>query len=295
MFFIIMAILSSTSIFVLFKSFGKFSINQFDAILINYLTAGLFGLFLFSGPDEIQKTFSSKWIVWIIIVGVLFFLNFLLIQISTVKVGMATTSVACKISVVIPVIFSIVYDNEVLSINKIIGIVGAVVSIILLTFRKNKQNEKVVLSWFIFFLPITLFLGLGITDSMLKYVQQVYAFDIKSTNLTASIFTISFFSILMLSIFKKGLIKNILNLKTIIAGVILGLANFGSTYFLFMSLKFTGLDHSVVFGMINLSIVLLSVIIGYSVYKERLSKLNWMGVFGASASLILMNLNEKMF
>jgi|YNPMSStandDraft_1061717.scaffolds.fasta_scaffold00154_24 drug/metabolite transporter (DMT)-like permease len=292
MLYVILAILSSTSIFVLFKVFDKFFVNYFHAILINYFVAGLLGLLLFSQFAEIKKTYTSYWILWIIIIGILYFLNFLLIQKSTVKIGMATTSIACKVSVVIPVIFSIIYDKEFLSVFKILGIFGAVLSIILLTLKNNDQKEKNELSWFIVILPIILFLGLGVSDSMLKYVQQVYAFDLKTTSLTAFIFSVSFFTALLWSFFKKDFIKNILKLKTIIAGLLLGLFNFGSTYFLFMSLKYSKLDHSLVFGIINLSIILLSVFIGYSVYKEKLSKLNLIGVFTALSSLILMNLNE---
>lgn len=284
-----MAILSSTSIFILFKLFNKFFINPFHAIVINYFTAGLLGLLLFSHQSDIIHSISSNWIIWIIAIGVLFFLNFIIIQISTVKIGMATTSIACKISVVIPVLFSIVYDNEVLSLNKLFGILGAIVSIALLTLRKNKLIEINITNRLIVLLPIILFFGLGITDTMVKYVQQKHAFEIKTTTLTALFFTISFFSSLVWAIFKKDFIKKILDFKTIIAGFILGLSNFGSIYFLIMSLKHANIDHSIIFGMINLSIILLSVIIGYGIYREKLSKLNWVGVFVALTSLILMN------
>ncbi len=288
MLYLLMAILSSATIFVLFKSFSKFSVHPFQAIVINYFTAGTLALLAFYPQQGFFALLSVPAIIWILSIGVLFFLNFLLIEFSTKHIGMATTSIACKISVVIPIIFSIIYDKELVTLTKLIGIVGAVISIVLLSKRKKEQENQQYSRWLLYLLPLILFMGLGITDSMVKYVQQTEASSIDSGLLTALLFSASFFSSLLWGLYKNGLFNKMKHKATLLGGFALGLANFGSIYFLIQSLKFSGLDNSIVFGIINLGIILLSVLVGFIIFKENLLKINWLGVAVAFVSLVLL-------
>ncbi|NLI87628.1 MAG: hypothetical protein GX439_05200, partial [Bacteroidales bacterium] len=79
-------------------------------------------------------------------------------------------------------------------------------------------------------------------------------------------------------------------------GVVLGLANFGSMYFMIAALNHinpaTGkpAQGSVVFGINNIGVVVLGVLLGYTFFKERPTRLNWSGIaLSVVAIFILMN------
>lgn len=293
MLYIILAILSSTSIFVSFKLFEKFSVKPFQAIVVNYFTAGLLGLIVFKGYESnFLVAWTFDWRLWMIAIGVLFFLNFLLIQYSTKHIGMTTTSVACKISVIIPIVFSVLFDQEQISISKVLGISMAVMSIVLLTLKKEERRVTNSISRLLLIaMPLILFFGLGITDAMVKFVQQTHASSYSATHLTSIFFTISFVSAFIWGLFKKHFFSSFVHGYTIIGGVFLGMVNFGSIFFLILSLKHAPFDDSLVFGMVNLGIILLSVLIGFLIFKEHLYKLNWLGVLLAFISFLFLSLN----
>ena len=286
MLFILMAILSSVSIFFIFKLFNKFSVSSYQAIVLNYLTAGIFALIFFYNKSSYTYLINN-YLLWILLIGTLFFINFLLMHFSTSNIGMSTTSIACKISVIIPIVFSIIYDNENINIYKISGIASAIISIILLSIRTKNENT-ISSNLLLYLLPVLLFIGIGATDSMVKYVQQKST-SIKAETLTAFFFSSSFLSSLIWTILTQKITKSLYHLPTIILGFLLGIANFGSIFFLIKSLKYSYMDDSVTFGIINLSIITLTVLLGLLVFKEKLNKINWIGVIISIFSIILMN------
>ncbi|NSW45264.1 MAG: DMT family transporter [Bacteroidales bacterium] len=287
MIFLFLAIFSSAFIFILFKLFPSFSVNTYHAIVINYLTAGTCGFIFNANYTKIPEVLYSSWLVFAIFIGILLLVTFLLIKYSTQNIGVSITTIASKMSVVIPVVFSIIYDNEFLSIFKLLGIMLAILAIFLLV-KTEPNNDKIMKKWWITFMPLLLFLGLGISDSLVKFIQNAYI-DVKDASLfTSSLFFCSFVASFFYGLTQKNFIPYFKNIKNYIGGVILGLCNFGSLYFLIKALYFSGLDSSLVFGVVNLGIVVLSVLIGFTLFKEKLLKINWLGFVFAIVAIILM-------
>ena len=74
--------------------------------------------------------------------------------------------------------------------------------------------------------------------------------------------------------------------RNIIAGIILGLINFGSTFYI---LKAMGIfKSSVVFPITNAGIVSLSALIGYFFFREKLKLVNWIGIGLAIIAIIMI-------
>jgi len=85
----------------------------------------------------------------------------------------------------------------------------------------------------------------------------------------------------------KSISKNI-TIPELIGGSILGLANFGSLYFFILALNNSKLDSSIVFGLNNSCIVLLSVLIGSIAFKEKISKVNLAGIMLAFVAILVL-------
>ncbi len=288
MMFLLLAILSSTFIFVLFKLFPHFKINTFSAIVINYLTAGIAGFAMNNNYRALPGLFGYRWIYFAVFIGILLLATFLLIKYSTQNIGVSITTVACKMSVVIPVTFSIIYDNEQISIYKIIGILLAVLSIFLLVKREN-GGQKANRIWWMVLLPLFLFVGLGVSDSLVKLIQNEYIKPEDSSFFTSSLFSFSFVASVLVGLTQKKFIKNIFSFKNIIGGILLGLANFGSLFYLLKALNYSGVDSSIVFGIVNLGIILFSVLIGFFAFAEKMLKINWAGIVMAIISILMLS------
>lgn len=275
MIWLILTTLSTTGIFVLFKILDKTKTPLFNAIIINYIIASIFGFWL-TGSISVNTIINSEWLNQSIIIGILFIILFFLVGLSSQKVGISITTVASKMSVVLPMIFAIWAFNEMIGIIKIFGIIAAMVAVSLSVYKKpdKKGNLKLIL----ILLPLLLFVGMGIVDSAVIYSKEHYVDDSLASVFSATVFSFALLSGLIFSIFRPKIFRNFLSLKLWILGAALGIVNFGSIYLMIKALNSGVFQNSVVYGIANIGIVSLSVIIGTLFFKEKLSIINKVGI-----------------
>jgi len=78
------------------------------------------------------------------------------------------------------------------------------------------------------------------------------------------------------------------SINTLLGGSLLGIVNYGSLYYLIAALNSSGFKSSVVFSMVNIGIVSLSLIFGLFIYKEKISKLNYLGIGLSFIAIIIL-------
>ncbi len=280
MIFLILSILSSAAIYVIFKYLDRYKINTFNVIIINYITASVLGLLLTKTHIDIFPLTKNEWIPYSIIIGILFIMTFVLIAKSSQVVGIAITTVSNKMSVIIPITVSLIIDPfDVLTNYKAIGIILAILAVFLSVYRKRKVefDPRHI------YLPIILFLSMGLVDSIVKYAQQYHVNDSVLPIFTVILFIVSAISGLIVKLLRKTSFKELIDKKVLFWGIALGISNYGSLYFLIKALNYKNnvgisIDGSVVFGINNLGVIALSVIIGLVVFKEKFLKINWVGI-----------------
>lgn len=278
------SICCASFIFLVFKGFEKFGIHTLYGIITNYLSAALVGYFFYSGTTPVQEVPFHKWILPAILMGLLFIVVFNLIALTSQKMGVATASVATKMSLIIPVILSVILHGEQLDMAKITGVALALAAVFL---ASQKGKESLENSRFIF-LPALVFLGSGIIDASLKYMQETRVNELEFPLFSAVIFaTAGLFGILF-SAFRRKLDYTPPRPKDIAGGIALGVPNFFAVYFLLQALQFKGLNSVAIFTINNVSVVLLTTLIGIFFFKERLSFKNKIGVLLAALSIILV-------
>lgn len=282
MIYLLLSILSSTAIFVLFKSFSKYNINTLRAIVINYVTAFVFGLSLYEGKIVISEILVSHWFYAAIGLGFLFIAIFNVMAKTAQKNGLSVTSVASKMSVIIPIVFGILVFNESIGLQKIIGIILALIAVYLTSL---KQKDDIVLTKSLY-LPVILFFGSGIIDTSVNY----FAPDDKIHLFSALIFAIA--AVIGFTILGYGSLveKKRFKLKSVPFGIALGIVNYGSMYFLLKALRVDGFETSSIFTINNVAIVAISTFIGLLLFKEQISKKNWIGISLAITSIFLVTL-----
>ena len=252
-------------------------------ITLNYLVALTFGILFFCTDYQFQKNRVFSWIPFAVIIGTLFIAVFYLIGNSSQKAGVTVTTIANKLSLVFPVFFSIFWFNEKLDVINYLGLFLALVAIFLTLFKKEKRKRNVVY----ILLPLAIFAGSGVADSVIKYAQAVKIEQDDVPVFTTAVFFVAFCCGLVVYVAKKTRTIPV-HTPTIVLGVLLGFANFGSLFFIFTALNKSNLESSLVFSINNISVVLLSAIIGWSFFNERLHKLNYAGIVLAVISMYFL-------
>lgn len=286
---LLLSILSSTLIFVVFKLFDRFQINTFQAIVVNYAVAASCGLLLFEGPIDLRGVPQFDWWPFALALGVLFIVIFYLMAWTTQRSGLSVVSVATKMSVVVPIVFGLWYYHEHLGPLKGLGIVLALISVYLTSL---KSESVVLIDKRNIIFPILVFLGSGIIDTSLKYLENTYVSPEEVPLFSSSIFFGAFSLGILLLAFRAVKKKRIFSFKSLLGGIALGIPNYFSVFFLLKALKSNLLESSGIFTVNNVAIVMLSTLMGILLFQERLRWKNWVGVTLAVVSICLIALER---
>jgi len=278
MIYLLLALMLSLIIVVTFKLYSRFQINIMQAITANYVMAIILGYTSIGSIPKPSYIVNSSWFYVAVISGVSLIVVFNLFALNAKTVGIALTSVASKMSVMIPVMLGTLMFGETMTWIKVVGVIMAMFSFYLIFKKKEGYNIRSSL----IVLPILLFIGNGMNDSIFKYVQFFY---LKTNAIYFEFLTTAFSISLLLGILflviKSFFVKTRIQMKNIIAGVWLGVCNWFSTLCFLKGLS--QMDVSVFIPIFNAGLVSLSAIVGLLIFKEKLSKIN---IFGLILSII---------
>lgn len=287
MIYLIASIVFASSLLIFFKLFEKYHIAAPQAISVNYITAAFLGLFFVDSDVRISSG-DTEWIVVALLLGTMFAIVFNLSRYTTDKFGMGITSVAMKLGVVFPVWMGILFYQEHFSLINYIGLFLGFIAILLVNYSPQKSGQKQT-HRMLLFMPILVWIGSGVCDSSVQLANK--RFPIPSAN--GSFSFLAFWSAGAVSLAYLIWMRKSWSWKIVLAGISLGIPNYFSIYFLLKCLTVMQnsyhLSSAMVFMMNNLSIVIVSIMIGIALFRERLSTINYAGVLVALLSLILVS------
>jgi len=281
---LLLSILFSSLIFVIFKLFDTHKVQTIYAIIINYITACLVGVLFYNKPIQLYEIPKNDWFYGTLFLGVLFIVVFNLMAKTSQRLGVSVASVATKMSFVIPVILGLILYNEKLSFFKTTGIVLALAAVY---FASVKDTPRAIQKRSLL-LPVMVFLGSGIIDASIKYMEENHVSTNEFPIFSATVFGAAACTgilFIFLRSFKKSLK---LNLKNVLGGITLGIPNFFSIFFLLRALQNETLNSASIFTLNNVAIVMFSTLLGIILFKEKISSKNWGGIFLAVISIILV-------
>ena len=284
MIYLLISICISSFLFVVFKLFEVLKINSLQAIIVNYFVASTLGFYLSDIPVSFQEIPNKPWFLGAILLSVLFISVFNLMALTSQQNGLSVASVAGKMSVVIPIIFGIWVYNENVGFVKVIGILLALIAVYLTSVKGNEGKSKNSNLLF----PILLFIGAGLIDTGLKYLETVYVKEGGVPVFSATIFGLAFLLgmiILIVNIIKG---KFSFHYRNVLGGILLGVPNYFSIVYLLKALSTEGMESSTAFTLNNVGVVILSTIFGLIIFKEKLIAKNWVGIVIAIISIIIV-------
>jgi drug/metabolite transporter (DMT)-like permease len=284
---LLLTILFSGFIFVLFKLFPIFKIDTFQAIVVNYFVAFLCGFLFF--PFELTKFVSVNqfWFLNAISASILFIGLFLIMGISSQRNGLSSTSVAVKMSMALSVLGMMISYSEEVQWMKIAGIILAITGVISMTIQPSTEKNQVSSTWML----LLLFIGSGLLDFLLNYIQHHVLMKNETAFFTAFAFGMAGVIGVFIAFFLwvKGKLKP--SSRNILAGILLGIPNYFSIYFLMKAYDVLTWSDSSILAIINVSIVVLASIVGLLFFKEKWNKLKIIGFISSLISILFIYLS----
>lgn len=283
MYNLLLAILFSSFLYLIFKLFVKYNINTLQAIIFNYVIAFFVGFLINPFHFSISKLLSAPWLFGSVFLGFMFICVFNILGKTTQINGISVASVSSKMAMIIPILFGIIVFNENLGFSKIIGIIVALLAVY---FTSKKESGEIKTSNYI--LPLLLFFGAGVIDTSMNYIQYHYIKEDEASIFASFTFIFAFIFGLLFFVIKSIKQKSKINGKNILAGIILGVPNYFSMYYLIRALQNKNLESATIFTLINIGVILLTTVFSLLIFNEKIKKQNFIGILLAIAAVFLV-------
>ena len=272
MFNLIIAVLCSVAVSVLLKVARKRHIEIQQAIAFNYIVALSLSWFLlkpdFKGLEFTDFIAQSENTPIFLALGILLPSVFIIMSKAVEFAGIVRSDAAQRLSLFLPILAAFLIFHETLSQSKVVGIVLAFVGLFCLLSKPNQQS---VVAFRGILGLVGVWFGYGIIDILFKQVA-------KSGGAFPTTLFIAF-SLAACIMFIYLLFKRTQwNVASVVGGIILGVLNFFNILFYIKAHQSFGSNPTLVFAGMNIGVICLGTITGALIFKEKISKINWLGI-----------------
>lgn len=287
MYNLIIAVLCSVAVSVLLKVARKRNIAIQQAIAFNYIVALSLSWFLlkpdFKGLEFTDFIAQNENTPIFLALGILLPSVFIIMSKAVEFAGIVRSDAAQRLSLFLPILAAFLIFHETLSQSKVVGIVLAFVGLFCLLSKPNQQSAVdfrgvlgLVGVWF----------GYGIIDILFKQVA-------KSGGAFPTTLFIAF-SLAACIMFIYLLFKRTQwNVASFVGGIILGVLNFFNILFYIKAHQSFGSNPTLVFAGMNIGVICLGTITGALIFKEKISKVNWLGIVFSLCAIFCLYYLDK--
>lgn len=292
MIYLILGIVANVLLFLAIRSYSIFKIDNLQAIVVNYYVCVVTGLIFIGKPTILLSVdFGSSWSWVALFMGLLLVAGFYAASLTAQLLGVAVTSVASKMSMVFPILFSLFFmniDSKSFSILNYTGMALAVFSIYLSSIRKKDKSDVGVSNKYLLLLPFGFFVIAGLIDTLINYSNHYLI-----TTENEEVFPIFLFaSAAFVGTIALFFQKKKFEWKSLIGGIYLGIPNYFAVYLVLKALTVFQNNGAVFFPVYNVGIILFSSLAAIIIFKERLSKINFLGLGLSILALYFLSYQE---
>ncbi|EMR03569.1 hypothetical protein [Cesiribacter andamanensis] len=291
--YLLLGILFNVAIFLIFRGYVRFGVATLPAIVVNYFVCVLTGLVFMGDTAALQLvSLDSPWLVFALFLGVLFIGTFYMMALTTQRLSVTVSSIAAKMSLALPVIFSLFVlqiESKAFDGWNYLGIGLAFVAIYMSSWKPRlKGKAPLPGNRLIFLLPVGVFLCSGIIDTTINYTSYRYLSEREE-----AIFPLVIFGVAALLGLILQLVRRIpTGKKELLGGIALGVPNFFSIYFIVKGLADFDNNGAFFYPLLNISIILGSALLAILLYKEKLLPVNQIGLGLAVLAIFLLSYQE---
>lgn len=275
---LLLTVLCSSSIALILKYNDTRDGNPLLLLAGNYFIAAIisFGFIL----ADLNATVSIETFIFGVLLAFLFVASFFAFAKAVGAAGTALATVSSRLSVIVPLLLSIVIYQEEPTVYQFVGIFLAFITIILFYFSLRNESSK-KLRFIDYFYLIAVLVGIGLNDFCMKVFQQ-WRPEVEKSYFIFIIFSAATIYTTFVIFIKQIPLKSIV----LIRGGILGVPNMFSTFFILLALA--QLPAIVVYPMTNIGIILLTALGAWIIWREKLNMYGkWALVSGIIAILFL--------
>ncbi|MCL2760148.1 MAG: EamA family transporter [Desulfuromonadales bacterium] len=285
MIYLFLSIICSVAVGILLKIAKKHNNTAFFQMIgWNYFFAAVFCFAVYRPEMSLPTNIPYETFLPLMILLPTIFL----IQANSIKhTGIVRTDIAQRLSLIISLSAAYVIFKENISALKFSGLVIGLISIFFVLSRE-KTNGQISGYWY---LPAAVLVGFGMIDIFFKKVALF-----TSLQYTSSLFLIfcgAFSLSVLIILFQIIFQKQKLNLKNLYWGAGLGILNFGNILFYLRAHKILKDNPSTVFACMNFGVIILGSLVGIAIFKERLSKINYLGLVLAIVAVVVITIAQN--
>lgn len=281
--FLFLAILCSVIVGVLIKISRAKGIIIAQSIAFNYVVATTLCYFLLS-PDFKDQTLvqivaenPSAYLFFAL--AILLPTIFLVQAKSLALAGIIRTDAAQRLSLFLPIFAAFAFFGEQLTAYKLTALALAFIALFCLLWKSNEgmesQNNGAVFSL------VMVWIGFGVIDILFKQMA-------KSGSAFPMTLFISFVGAGCFMFIYLLLKRTQWDLKSVLVGLLLGVLNFGNILFYIKAHQALKDTPTLVFTGMNLGVIVLGTLVGVFYFKEKIHKLNYLGVVQAIIAIICL-------
>ncbi|MFC4525049.1 EamA family transporter [Dyella halodurans] len=270
MIYVLLSVICSVLVSVLLKLARRLQIDVGQAIAWNYVAASVLTAVVFHPSLEVLRSPQAPWLGFVGL-GLLLPLIFQALAASVNSAGIVRTDAAQRLSLMISLLAAFLLFGERLSASKGAGVALGLLALACMVWRtERKDAESGGWLW-----PLVVFAGFGAIDILFKLVAKA------GTPFAASLqamFALALVVAFFLQLWRRWHERLRLTVRDVIAGLLLGLANFGNIVFYVRAHQALPDHPALVFASMNLGVVALGALVGLFAFRERLSRVNLLGL-----------------
>ncbi|MHB1056984.1 MAG: EamA family transporter [Rhodanobacter sp.] len=272
MIYVLFGVACSVLVSVLLKLARRFDIDVGQAIAWNYLVAGALTALLLRPSLASLREPGAPWLA-LAALGILLPTIFLALAASVRHAGIVRSDAAQRLSLLLSLLAAFALFGEQLTAGKAAGIGLGLLALPCMVWRNQTHAaERGAAGWLY---PLLVFGGFGVIDILFKRVAQA------GVPLGASLqamFALALPVAFALQLWRRMQDRTRFTMRSALAGVLLGLFNFGNILFYLRGHRALPQHPALVFASMNIGVVALGALVGLLLFRERLSRLNLAGV-----------------
>jgi drug/metabolite transporter (DMT)-like permease len=272
MIYVLLSVACSVLVSVLLKLARRFEVDVGQAIAWNYVaTAALTALLLQPSLATLRAP-GAPWLA-LAALGILLPTIFLALAASVRHAGIVRSDAAQRLSLLLSLLAAFALFGERLTAFKALGIALGLLALLGMVWRSGHGTATRGTAGWLY--PLLVFAGFGLIDILFKRVAQA------GVPLGASLqamFALALLVAFALQLWRRARGQTRFTARNALAGLLLGLANFGNILFYLRGHRALPQHPALVFASMNLGVVALGAVVGLLLFRERLSRFNLAGV-----------------
>ncbi|MCC8018264.1 MAG: hypothetical protein LIO85_00600 [Rikenellaceae bacterium] len=292
MWYLLAAILGSSSLVIILKVFDLKGVDLNAGITVNYIVASSLAFGFAPGVPSAAEIAHAGWFCLALVIGAMFMFSFVVYALSAQRSGVAVTTISGRAAVVIPVVFAFLFLGEQATAAKI-GLLAVILLSMFLILKKPSGERSGAVAGLshaaLLALPLGVFLFNGVNDTLVQYTQRT---RIPSEDLypvfNGVMFAAGAVTGLICFLIGNMRKRHRLTVRDLDWGALLGVMNWICMTGVFNGLAY--MDGSVFYPLYYTGAIVLATVAGVWIFREKLSGLNYVGIGLAVAAIAVLSM-----